>query len=101
MTALIVLSVILVGLLALAVVKGRWWVVPIVVAGLAGFVVVFTVEPSESFQRTAMFKWIEAGLNVASYGGFGALVYGVAARAKPGSWWGRRKPSAHIGPPDA
>ena len=85
--------VILVGVLAVPVAKGRWWVLPIVVAAVASFRVVFTVEPSESFQESATFKFVEAGLNLALYGGFGALVYGLAARPKPGSWWARRHPS--------
>ena len=63
---------------------------PIVVAAAASFFVVFTVEPSESFQGTTTFKLIEAGLNVASYGGVAAIIYGIAAPAKPGSWWYKR-----------
>ena len=86
LAALVILSVVLVGLLALPVAKGRWWVVPVVVAAAASFFVVFTVEPSESFQGTTTFKLIEVGLNVASYGGVAAIIYGIAAPAKPGSW---------------
>ncbi len=90
--AVVVGPLILLGLLTLLVAKGRWWLVPIVVAAAASFVVMFTTEPSESFQETTTFKLIETGLNVALFGGFGALAYGIAARAKPGSWWDRRYP---------
>lgn len=78
------------GLCGVIVAKGRWWVVPIMLAGVAGFFVVFTTEPSQSFQETTMFTVIEAGLNLALYGGLGAFVYGIAGRPRPGSWWERR-----------
>ena len=90
MAALVILAVIVVGLLALPVAKGRWWVVLIMVPAAVSFLVVFTVEPSESFQGTTTFKFVEAGLNVASYGGLAALAYGIVAPAKSGSWWDRR-----------
>ncbi len=94
-------GVILVGILAVPVLRGRWWVVPIAVASAASFAVVFTYQPSESFQATTSFKLIEAALNVSLYAGLAALIYGVAAPAKPGSWWHRRNsPSVSAGPGD-
>lgn len=82
---------ILIGLLALVVAKGRWWATLIAIGGMAASFVVFTTEPSESFQGTLAFKVIEAGLNVALCGGVAALIYGIAAPAKPESWWNRHR----------
>ena len=91
MTAAIVFfSLLVMAPLSVAVLKGRWWVAAVVIAAVVSLAVVFAVEPSASFQRSTRFKVVEAGLNIASYGGVATLVYGSAARAKPGSWWDRR-----------
>ncbi len=90
------LAILLIGLfLALrivAVAKGRWWVALLGAASLASVVIIFTTEPSDSFQDSTTFKAVEAGLNIALYGGAIAFIYGAAAKAKPGSWWDRRYP---------
>jgi K+-sensing histidine kinase KdpD len=86
----VVASVILIGLIAFVVVKGRWWAALFGVVGVAAFLVVFTTEPSESFQETTTFKFVEAGINVLLFGGLGTFVYGLAASAKPSSLWARR-----------
>ncbi|NNC92457.1 MAG: hypothetical protein HKN80_08170 [Acidimicrobiia bacterium] len=97
MSVLTVLYAILViGLLfalpAVAVSTGRWWVVLLGVASIASVYVIFTVEPSDSFQETTTFTVVEAGLSIALFTGAIAFIYGAAAEAKPGSWWARRYP---------
>ena len=89
-------AILVIGLLlalpVVAVAKGRWWVLLLGVASIASVFVIFTVEPSASFQETATFKVVEAGLNIALFAGAVTFIYGAAAEAKSGSWWARRYP---------
>jgi hypothetical protein len=81
--------------IAIASLKGRWW---IGVAGallfLSAFAVLFGViggEPDAAFQLTTTFKIVEAVVNVALYGGGFLLILGAAMRPRPGSWWHRNR----------
>lgn len=98
----VVVPVVAIGVLLAPIVistlKGRWWAG---VLGVGAFVVAFITffglfrfpEPSDEFQQSLRFKLINAAGNVALYGGLALAVYGVARRARPGSWWDRRKPT--------
>lgn len=78
----------------LSALKGRWWAGVLGVAGfVGGFVVAFgafgTPEPSTEFQETAAFQVINAGINVALFGGLILLILSAVRSARPGSWWDR------------
>ena len=92
----VVAVALLLVLVAIPALKGRWWAG---VFGVGAFVVAFITafgvfgfpEPSDDFQETLGFKLINVVGNVALYGGAGLAVYGVARRARPGSWWDRHE----------
>ena len=58
---------------------------------VGGFVLGFGMfgvpEPSAEFQEPATFQVINAGINVALFGGLILLIFGAVRSARPGSWW--------------
>ena len=94
----VVAVALLLALVAIPALKGRWWagvfgVAAFVVAFITGFGVFGFPEPSDDFQETLGFKLINVVGDVALYGGVALAVYGVARRARPGSWWDRHEPT--------